>query len=48
VNQARCPNVQTALARRFGDWLVSKEGQKAIENFRLLDKQLFIPNASAE
>ncbi len=48
VNKARCPKVKNDLARQFGDWLVSMEGQKAIGDFRLLDKQLFIPNASAE
>lgn len=45
VNPERCPKVKNALARKFGDWLVSKEGQDAIGNFRLLDKQLFTPNA---
>lgn len=45
VNPARCPQVQNERARKFGDWLVSKEGQDAIGNFRLLDKQLFTPNA---
>ncbi|MFH1217236.1 MAG: substrate-binding domain-containing protein [Pseudomonadota bacterium] len=48
VNQARCPKVKNELARQFGDWLVGKEGQEAIGNFRLLDKQLFTPNASAQ
>jgi tungstate transport system substrate-binding protein len=48
VNQARCPQVKNELARQFGDWLVSKEGQEAINNFRLLDKQLFTANASGE
>lgn len=46
VNPARCPNVKNDIAKKFGDWLVSKEGQEAIGNFRLLDKQLFTPNAS--
>ncbi|MCL7489337.1 MAG: substrate-binding domain-containing protein [Desulfobulbaceae bacterium] len=45
VNPARCPKVQNESARSFGDWLVSAEGQKAIGSFRLLDKQLFTPNA---
>lgn len=47
VNPERCPNVKNDLARKLGDWLVSKEGQEAIGNFRLLDKQLFTPNASS-
>ena len=46
VNPKRCPKVNNTLARSFGDWLESKPGQDAIGNFRLLDKQLFTPNAS--
>ena len=45
VNPLRCPKVRNKLARQFGDWMVSQEGQKAIADFRLLGKQLFIPNA---
>lgn len=45
VNPARCKNVKNSEAKKLGDWLVSKEGQKAIGNFRLMDKQLFTPNA---
>lgn len=45
VNPARCPNVKNDLAKAFGTWLVSPEAQEAIGNFRLLGKQLFIPNA---
>ena len=45
VSPTRCPQVQNTLARSFGDWLVSKAGQVAIGRFRLLDKQLFTPNA---
>lgn len=45
VNPARCPKVKNDLARKFGDWLVSDEAQKAIADFRLLGKQLFTPNA---
>jgi tungstate transport system substrate-binding protein len=45
VNPQRCAKVKNTLARSFGDWLVSKQGQEAIGNFRLLDKQLFTPNA---
>lgn len=45
VNPKRCPNVKKNQARRFGDWLVSQEGQKAIGSFRLLGRQLFTPNA---
>ena len=45
VNPKHCPKVNNTFARSFGDWLVSKPGQDAIGNFRLLDKQLFTPNA---
>lgn len=45
VNPKRCPKVNNDKARRFGDWLTSLEGQEAIGEFRLLDKQLFTPNA---
>lgn len=45
VNPERCPKVKNTLARSFSDWLVSKQGQEAIGQFRLLDKQLFTPNA---
>ncbi len=45
VNPQRCPKVKNDLARSFGDWLVSQEGQKAIRDFHLLGKQLFTPNA---
>lgn len=47
VNPQRCANVQNDKAKKFGDWLVSKEGQDAIGTFRLMDKQLFTPNAAA-
>jgi tungstate transport system substrate-binding protein len=46
VNPARCPKAQQELARKFGDWLVSKEGQDAIAGFLLMNKQLFYPNAA--
>jgi tungstate transport system substrate-binding protein len=46
VSPERCPKAKNEMAKEFGDWLVSKEGQEAIGNFRLMDKQLFTPNAS--
>jgi len=45
VNPRRCAKIKNDLARKFGDWLVSMEGQEAIAHFRLMDKQLFTPNA---
>lgn len=48
VNPARCPKVKNGQARKFGDWLISQEGQEAIGAFRLMDKQLFTPNAMTQ
>ncbi len=45
VNPERCPGVKSALARAFADWLVSPRAQKLIADFRLMGKQLFVPNA---
>jgi len=45
VNPAKCPNVNKAAGQTFIDWLVSKEGQKAIGDYKLGGKQLFFPNA---
>ena len=47
VNPQKCPNAKNDLARQYGDWMVSKEGQAAIGGFLLLNKQLFTPNAAA-
>ena len=45
VNPERCPQVKNDLAKKWSEWLASAEGQKAIADFRLMDKQLFTPNA---
>ena len=45
VSEARHPNVKADLARRFVDWMLSKEGQAAIASFRIGGRQLFFPNA---
>lgn len=45
VNPERCPSVQKDLALKFSDWITSAPVQKTIADFRLLDKQLFTPNA---
>lgn len=45
VNPDRCPNGRQDLARKFADWIVSPETQKRIQAFKLMGKQLFIPNA---
>ena len=45
VNPAKHPHVKTEMAQAFIDWLVSAEGQKAIESYKIDGKQLFFPNA---
>ena len=45
VNPQKHPHVKYQLAEEFAKWLVSKQGQTAIENYRLLGKQLFYPDA---
>jgi tungstate transport system substrate-binding protein len=45
VNPSRCKAAQTDLARAFCDWVCGAEAQKLIADFRLLDQQLFTPNA---
>jgi tungstate transport system substrate-binding protein len=45
VNPGRCENVQYDLAMKFSDWIVDKKAQKLIKDFKLLGKQLFVPNA---
>ena len=45
VNPARHPHVKLDRARRFADWLVGAEGQRAIAGYRIDGQQLFFPNA---
>jgi tungstate transport system substrate-binding protein len=45
VNPNRCKSVRYYLAKRFAEWITSPKIQKQIAEFRLLEKQLFIPNA---
>lgn len=45
VNPARWDNIRYDLALTYIDWLMSPSTQKAIGDFKLLDKQLFFPNA---
>jgi tungstate transport system substrate-binding protein len=46
VNPAKHPNVKKQLGQTFIDWLVSPNGQKAIENYKIDGQQLFFPNAN--
>lgn len=45
VNPERHPHVKKALAQKFIDWLVSKDGQAAIADYKIGGEQLFFPNA---
>jgi len=45
INKGHCPNTDYDSAKKFISWIVSPEIQKFIGDFRLLGKQLFIPNA---
>jgi len=45
VNTAKCKSAQYDLATKFIDWMASPDTQKAIGDFKLLGKKLFIPNA---
>ncbi len=47
VNPSRCPRVKNSLAKTFSEWLAGAEAQTAINDFELMDKQLFIPNADS-
>jgi tungstate transport system substrate-binding protein len=45
INPEACPNVNFEGAQAFADWLVSQDGQAAIEGYKVADQQLFFPNA---
>ncbi len=45
VNPTRCANAKVDLADTFAQWMAGERGQKLIGDFKLLDKQLFTPNA---
>lgn len=45
VNPKVHPHVRFDLAEKFANWLVSPRGQSIIENYRLMGKQLFHPDA---
>ena len=45
INPKKHPHVKYKLAEEFAQWLVSYRGQAVIANYRLLDKQLFYPDA---
>jgi tungstate transport system substrate-binding protein len=45
VNPAKHKHVKKDMGQAFVDWVVSKEGQKAIADYKLNGQQLFFPNA---
>jgi len=45
INPQKYPHVKYDLAKQFAQWLVSPKGQSIIENYKLLGKQLFYPDA---
>jgi tungstate transport system substrate-binding protein len=46
VNPARHPHVKQADGQKFIDWVVSKDGQQAIADYKIGGEQLFFPNAA--
>lgn len=47
INPDHCPNIKSAAADQFVDWLLGPDGQAAIADYRLDGQQLFFPNAEA-
>lgn len=45
VNPKNCPKADIENATEFRNWLAGDEGQKFIADFKLMDKQLFYPDA---
>ncbi len=48
VNPAKHGHVKRKMGQAFIDWLVSREGQKAIADYKIGGEQLFFPNASTK
>ncbi|MGE5523366.1 MAG: substrate-binding domain-containing protein [Rhodospirillaceae bacterium] len=48
VNPAKHPHVKKDLGNQFIDWLISRDGQKTIADFKINGEQLFFPNAGGE
>jgi len=45
LNPKKHPHVKYELSKTFAEWLVSRKGQTVVDNYRLLGKQLFYPDA---
>jgi tungstate transport system substrate-binding protein len=46
VNPAKHPNVKKELGQAFIDWVISREGQQAIADYKIGGEPLFFPNAA--
>jgi tungstate transport system substrate-binding protein len=46
VNPAKHPHVKKDMGQAFVDWVISREGQKAIAEYKIGGEQLFFPNAA--
>ena len=46
VSKDRHPNVKADLGEQFVNWVVSKDGQQAIADYKVDGQQLFFPNAA--
>ena len=46
VSNKKHPQVKTALAQKWVDWLISKEGQAHIAAYKINGQQLFFPSAN--
>ena len=46
VSPAKHAHVKKGLGQKFVDWLVSREGQNAIAEYKVGGEQLFFPNAT--
>ena len=46
VNPVKHPHVKKVLGQQFIDWLISREGQDDIANYKINGQQLFFPNAA--
>ena len=45
VNPAKHPHVKKELGQSFIEWLISRDGQQAIADYKIGGDQLFFPNA---
>jgi len=46
VNPKVHPHVKAQMGRKFIDWILSRDGQKAIAGYKIDGQQLFFPNAN--